>query len=187
MLSRILLVFPATAIALAALALLPACSSTQPSSTVVQAFTVLRDGTGETVGSATFTQVDAGPVTLEVTLQGIAPGQHGIHIHAVGSCVSTETALFGGAGPHLNPLGKSHGLENPNGAHGGDLPNVTVDANGGGSARITTDRVVLATGAASVFDVDGSALVVHAGPDDQLSDPAGNSGSRIACGVIEAR
>lgn len=187
MLSRMLLVFPATAIAFAALALLPACSSTQPSSTVLQAFTVLRDGTGETVGSATFTQLDAGPVTLEVTLQGIVPGQHGIHIHAVGSCVSTETALFGGAGAHFNPLAKSHGLQNPGGAHGGDLPNVTVDANGVGSARVTTDRVVLASGAGSVFDSDGSALVVHAGPDDQMSDPAGNSGSRIACGVIEVQ
>ena len=186
MLSRILLVFPATAIALAALALLPACSSTQPSSTVLQAFTVLRDGTGETVGSATFTQVDGGPVTLEVTLQGVAPGQHGVHIHAVGSCVSTETVLFGGAGPHFNPMAKSHGLQNPNGAHGGDLPNVTVDATGAGSARMTTDRLLLAPGLASILDGDGSALVVHAGPDDQRSDPAGNSGSRIACGVIEA-
>ena len=97
--------------------------------------------------------------------------------------------LFGqklSAGGHYNPSGNLHGLDNPSGPHNGDLPNLIVNEAGIGRLNATTDRVTLSPGAATLFDADGSALVVHAGPDDNVSNPAGNSGARIACGVIEA-
>lgn len=186
---KMLFAIPAMATVAVALGVFPGCSrgATQPSSTVLQAFAVLRDASGETVGSASFTQVDSDPVLIEVELRELAGGARGIHIHATGSCTSTETTLFGGAGGHFNPLGKSHGLQNQNGAHGGDLPNIEVRIDGTANWRITNGRVSLTPGTASLFDDDGSALVLHAGADDQVTDPSGNSGARVACGVIEAR
>lgn len=167
----------------------PGCArgTMQPVSTVLEAFAVLRDASGETVGSATFRQIDAGPVLIEVALGELASGRRGIHIHTTGSCGSTETTLFGAAGGHFNPLGKAHGLQNPNGAHGGDLPNIEVRIDGTANLTVTNDRISLGLGAASLFDDDGSAIVLHAVADDQVSNPAGNSGARVACGVIESR
>ena len=136
---------------------------------------------GESVGNVTMTQMPNGMVLVSVAVRGLPPGQHGIHIHAVGSCAPT----FAAAGGHFNPTGKQHGLDNPNGAHGGDLPNLTVAANGAGTFSATTNRVTIAAGPLSIFDADGSALVIHALTDDQMTDPAGNSGDRIACAVLQ--
>ena len=102
-----------------------------------------------------------------VTVQGLTPGLHGIHIHAVASCTAPT---FADAGGHYNPLGHEHGLENPDGPHAGDLPNLVVDADGHGHLNATTDRVTLTDGPASLFDLDGSAFIIHANPDDQVTE-----------------
>lgn len=141
----------------------------------------LKTAAGESVGNVTMTQMPDGMVLVSVAVRGLPPGQHGIHIHAVGSCAPT----FAATGGHFNPTGKQHGLDNPNGAHGGDLPNLTVAANGAGTFSATTNRVTIAAGPLSIFDADGSALVIHALTDDQMTDPAGNSGDRIACAVLQ--
>lgn len=142
----------------------------------------LQDATGKEVGQATFTETDGG-VLVQVTLQGLtvaAAGEHGIHIHTTGAC----TPDFQAASGHFNPTGAQHGLENPSGPHAGDLPNLEVDADGNATYEATAALATLGAGENSLLDADGSALVIHAGPDDMKSDPAGNSGDRIACGVI---
>jgi Cu-Zn family superoxide dismutase len=139
----------------------------------------LVNASGQRVGTATFTE-QAGTVRIVVEAAGLAPGQHGIHVHAVGKC---EPPAFTSAGGHHNPLARKHGLESAEGPHAGDLPNLVADA--GGKARYeTATRVTLRDGPASVFDTDGSALVIHEKEDDQRTDPTGNSGGRVACGVI---
>lgn len=141
------------------------------------------DGSGATVGWARFTEDGAGRLHVDVQVRGLPQGRHGIHLHAVGSCVGPA---FASAGGHHNPLGAQHGLHNPAGAHAGDLPNLEVNVAGNGRLQATTDRATLSGGTTSLFDGDGSAIVIHAGEDDQVTDPTGNSGGRIACGVIEA-
>lgn len=143
----------------------------------------LQNVDGEYVGNAIFTQ-DRNGVTVQVTVEGFttaAAGAHGIHIHTVGACAPD----FEAAGSHFNPTAMQHGLDNPAGAHAGDLPNLDIDADGNGAFEATTDLITLAAGDNSLFDSDGSALVIHADADDMLTDPSGNSGERIACGVIE--
>jgi Cu-Zn family superoxide dismutase len=140
----------------------------------------LKDARGQTVGVATLTET-GGKVRLVVQAKGLSPGKHGIHIHAVGSC---EPPAFTSAGGHYNPLARKHGLETPDGAHAGDLPNLEADAGGNARYEATTDRVTLGEGLLSVFDGDGSAIVIHEKDDDQKTDPTGNSGGRVVCGVI---
>ncbi len=140
----------------------------------------LRNAEGQVLGMAIFTQEPQG-VRISVTVKGLSPGEHGIHIHAVGKC---EPPDFLSAGPHFNPTNKKHGLNNPEGPHAGDLPNLVVSEDGSAVYEQITDRVTLMPGELSLFDEDGSALVIHAGPDDQMTDPAGNSGARVLCGVI---
>ncbi|MGQ0605031.1 MAG: superoxide dismutase family protein [Anaerolineales bacterium] len=140
----------------------------------------LKDASGQTIGLARFVEDATGAVHVNVHVKGLAPGLHGIHIHAIGSCSPT----FAAAGGHHNPLGHQHGLENPLGAHAGDLPNLVVNLAGVGHLNATTDRATLSAGPITVFDANGSALIIHAGPDDQVTDPTGNSGGRVACGVI---
>ena len=118
---------------------------------------------------------------LNVHVYGLTPGLHGIHIHAVGSCVGPA---FASAGSHYNPAARRHGLANPEGPHNGDLPNLVVNGEGIGHLSAKTELVTLAAGAATAFDADGSAVVIHAAEDDQVTDPTGNSGGRVACGVI---
>ncbi len=145
----------------------------------------LRDSKGKVVGSATLTTMSNGAVKVQATVAGLAgtAGAHGLHLHAVGSC----SPDFNAAAGHFNPTGAQHGLSNSAGPHAGDLPNLTLAADGRARYEANAERVPLANGAAnSLFDADGSAVVIHAGPDDNVSNPAGNSGARIACGVIEA-
>ena len=140
----------------------------------------LRDASGQLVGVAVFSQT-AGGVQVTVQVRDLPPGVHGIHLHAVGRCDPPD---FMSAGGHFNPTNRQHGLRNPQGPHAGDLTNLTVEANGTGSLQETNASVTLAPGAASLVDGDGTALVIHDAPDDEATDPTGNSGGRIACGVV---
>jgi Cu-Zn family superoxide dismutase len=140
----------------------------------------LRDSSGRVVGSAVLLQRGGG-VRILIDLKGVTPGTKAVHIHEVGRC---DPPSFESAGAHFNPTKAEHGTANPRGPHAGDLPNITVDATGQGHLEVTASRVTLERGRASLFGADGSALVVHAGPDDMRTDPEGNSGVRVACGVI---
>jgi superoxide dismutase, Cu-Zn family len=146
----------------------------------LRASATLVDPAGNVVGEAKFTEDAAGNLHVNVEVKGISPGLHGIHLHAVGSC----TPDFAAAGGHHNPLGHQHGLDNPLGAHGGDLPNLVVNGAGNGHLNATSDRATLSPGPTTLFDADGSSVIIHADEDDQVTDPTGNSGGRIACGVI---
>jgi Cu-Zn family superoxide dismutase len=169
-----------------AIAVGAACSSTQVArNSVARAVAVLYDINGAPVGTAQLWQDPNGLVNVEIASLALPPGTHGIHFHAVGLCEGGATA-FSTAGAHYNPLGKEHGLENPNGPHAGDAPNIVTPASGIGKAAFTTNRVLVTPGNISLFDADGSAIVVHANADDQHSQPSGNSGARIACGVVRA-
>ena len=142
----------------------------------------LVDGTGKAIGAVQLEQRGGG-VTVSVTVQGadvVKPGEHGIHLHAVGKCDGPD---FTTAGGHFNPGGKKHGARNPEGPHAGDLPNLVAGAQGT-TYQATATGVTLSTGPASLFDADGTALVIHANPDDHVTDPAGNSGGRVACAVL---
>lgn len=146
----------------------------------------IKDAQGMTVGNATLMSTESGAVKISVQLHGFsaAAGEHGVHIHAVGKC---EGPAFASAGAHFNPTGAKHGLNNPEGPHAGDLPNLLVNADGSASFEAPTNRISLDSSSAnSIFDADGSALVIHAQPDDLMTDPSGNSGTRIACGVLTA-
>ncbi|HJQ22053.1 MAG TPA: superoxide dismutase family protein [Gemmatimonadaceae bacterium] len=143
---------------------------------------VLRNAAGSMVGTLNLAPSNTG-THITGTLGGLPAGTHGIHLHAVGRCDATD---FSTAGGHYNPASMHHGLENPAGPHAGDLPNINVDASGNVNVDLTDPRVTLDTSPTTgIFDADGTAIVVHAGPDDQKSDPSGNSGGRIACGVIQ--
>ena len=144
---------------------------------------VVMNPAGERLGTATFSQDAGGTVHIHMKLTGLMPGVHGVHIHAVGACVAPA---FASAGGHFNPQSKHHGLNNAAGPHAGDLPNLTVDASGNADYEARTSRVSLTPGVNSLFDADGSALVVHATADDNMTDPAGNAGARVACGEIKS-
>jgi Cu-Zn family superoxide dismutase len=141
------------------------------------------DASGAVVGRAQLTEDATGRLHLNVHVDGLTPGLHGIHLHAVGQCVGPA---FTSAGGHHNPLGAQHGLDSPAGAHAGDLPNLIVNVQGRGHLDATSDRATLSIGPVSLFDADGSALVIHAAEDDQVTNPTGNSGARVACGAIVA-
>jgi superoxide dismutase, Cu-Zn family len=114
-------------------------------------------------------------------VKALPEGLHAVHIHAVGKC---EGPAFTSAGGHFNPLNKKHGLKSADGPHAGDLPDMYVNKTGVGRYEALMENITLGSGETSIFDADGSAIVVHAGPDDNMTDPSGNSGDRIACGVI---
>ena len=168
------------------IAVFSACSSTQlKRNAVKEAVAVIYDVNGLPIGTAQLWQDANGLVNVDIASLALPPGTHGIHFHAVGKCEGGSTA-FSTAGAHFNPLGKQHGLENPNGPHAGDAPNIVTPAGGVGKVAFSTGRVVLTPGTMSLFDADGSAIVIHANADDQVSQPSGNSGARIACGVVRA-
>lgn len=155
-----------------------AMSQSTPGDTTATA--ELKNASGQTVGTATLNQLASG-VRVVLEMRGMPPGAHGVHIHAVGKC---EPPAFTTAGGHFNPGAKKHGALNPEGPHAGDLPNITIGQDGTGRLESVSEAVSVTAGATSLFGADGSAVVVHAGPDDFKTDPAGNSGARIACGVI---
>ncbi len=162
------------------------CSSVQMRrDAVARAAAVIYNVNGAPIGTAQLWQDANGLVNVEIASLALPPGTHGIHFHAVGKCEGGSTA-FSTAGAHYNPLGKEHGLQNPNGPHAGDAPNVVTPGSGVGKVAFSTGRVTLTAGTMSLFDADGSAIVVHATADDQVSQPSGNSGARIACGVVTA-
>jgi Cu-Zn family superoxide dismutase len=140
----------------------------------------LKDATGRVVGSGVFLQQDGG-VRILLDLKGFTPGTKAVHIHAAGRC---EPPSFESAGPHFNPTKAEHGSANPKGPHAGDLPNITVDATGQGHLEFTNSLVTLKPGPASLVNGYGTALVVHERADDLRTNPAGNSGARIACGIV---
>lgn len=139
----------------------------------------LKNAGGQTVGAATLNQLTGVRIVLE--MRGMPPGAHGVHVHEVGKC---EPPGFTTAGGHFNPGGTKHGALNAEGPHAGDLPNITIAQDGTGRLESISEAISLNASPTSVFDADGSAIVVHAGPDDFKTDPAGNSGARIACGII---
>lgn len=157
------------------------CASTTAEKEPLSAEAALKDKDGKDVGRATLIETSEG-LRIAVTGYRLPPGTHGLHIHAVGSCQPPE---FTSAGAHFNPSSKKHGSMNPEGPHAGDLPNLVVADSGEGGIDITTKAVTLGPGPNSLLGPDGTALVVHAGPDDLKTDPTGNSGGRIACGVIK--
>ena len=141
---------------------------------------------GRKIGVATLTQGTDG-VTIAVHVRGLSPGLHALHLHAVGKA---EPPDFKSAGPHFNPYGKQHGTKNPHGPHAGDLPNLLVGPDSVGAAILQASMVTLGAGANSLFDADGSAVVIHEKADDDnvqadSTNTAGNAGKRLACGVIE--
>jgi len=140
----------------------------------------LIDSNGRVVGHAVFLQ-DGSAVRIVIDINGLKPGLRAVHIHKIGRC---EPPSFESAGAHFNPRDAEHGSLNPRGPHAGDLPSVVVDNVGKGHLEVTATRVTLEKGKDSLFDGDGSALVVHEGPDDMRTDPEGNSGARVACGVL---
>jgi Cu-Zn family superoxide dismutase len=135
----------------------------------------LRDSRGVEIGTATLTPLATSGVAFALDLRSLPPGEHAVHLHQSPKC---EGPSFESAGPHFNPSGKQHGLENPLGPHDGDMSNVTAGADGTAKETIVNARFVMGTPAA---------IVIHAKPDDMKSDPAGNAGDRIACGVIAPR
>ena len=140
----------------------------------------LADSQGKKVGTAELTQTADG-VKIALAVSGLAPGQHAFHIHAAGKCEGPD---FKSAGAHFNPYNKKHGFKNPYGPHAGDMENIQVGSDGTGKAEIVNKQVALADGPNSLFHEGGTAIVIHASPDDNMTDPAGNAGARIACGAI---
>ena len=161
-------------------AVLAGCASVPADKAPLSAEAVLKDKDGKQVGVTTLIETPEG-VRVALTGYRLPPGGHGLHVHAVGRCDPPE---FTTAGAHFNPGGKQHGRMNPAGAHAGDLPSLVVKASGEAGLDITTKAFTLSPGPNSLLGEKGTALVVHANPDDDKTDPTGNSGGRIACGVI---
>jgi Cu-Zn family superoxide dismutase len=171
----------------AAIAVTAALAGASVAGGATRASATFVDVTGAEVGWAGLVEDASGIVHVNVHVQGLTPGLHGIHIHSVAACGPT----FAAAGGHYNPLARQHGLANPDGTHAGDLPNLIVNQDGVGHLDATTDRVTLTNGPTTLFDTTlnavGSAFIIHANEDDQVTDATnGGSGGRIACGVIVA-
>jgi Cu-Zn family superoxide dismutase len=147
----------------------------------------MKDAQGKNVGSIILWESGTGAkgagVGLELNLHDLPPGKHGIHVHQNAKCDGPD---FKSAGPHFNPDGKKHGIQNPDGHHAGDMMNFSVNEDGKAKLKLANDDVSLGDGSDShsLFSNGGTAIVIHAKEDDMKTDPSGNSGDRIACGVI---
>jgi Cu-Zn family superoxide dismutase len=162
------------AAALACASLLAGPAFAQPKATAD-----IKDASGKSLGEAVLVQHD-GAVEIDMTLTGLPKGMHAFHIHEIGRC----DPPFESAGGHFNPEGKKHGKDNPAGPHAGDLPNIDVPDSGRVKLQVAVKGVSIDGGPGALLDGDGAALVVHEGVDDYKTDPAGNAGKRLACGVI---
>lgn len=157
------------------------CAAESVVKTHPEARAALSDAQGKSVGTATFEEVPGG-IKVDMQVSGLPPGFHAFHIHSVGLC---EPPDFKSAGPHFNPYNKKHGRQNPEGPHAGDLVDLYVGPNGTGDLDALVPAITLfGEGNNSLFRSGGTSVVIHASPDDNKTDPAGNAGNRIACGVI---
>jgi Cu-Zn family superoxide dismutase len=141
----------------------------------------LRNGAGDRIGLATLTDT-GGTLRLGLSVGSLPPGPHGLHFHAQGACTPPD---FASAGGHFNPEGRKHGRLNPEGPHLGDLPNLIVGADSSADTSLMVPSELGGTGPRSLLQAGGTALVIHAGADDERTDPSGNSGARVACAIIE--
>ena len=157
-------------------------SSAGLAQTPPQAVAVVFNLKGQEIGKAHLTQT-AGGLLIDIDLSGIAPGEHAFHIHEIGICDAADG--FKSAGGHFNPNQHQHGYMAEHGSHAGDMPNLFAGADGRLRANVLNPNVTLTDGPGNLLDGNGSAIVVHADPDDYTGQPAGNAGIRIACGVIE--
>lgn len=164
---------------LAAAVTLTACAPVEGGRNFLAARGALLNAQGSDVGIATIDRLPDGSMTLTLVTTGVPAGTYGAHVHMVGQC---DAPRFTSAGAHWNPTSRQHGRLNPQGSHHGDLPNLLVAPDGRG--RLSAALQGAFDGAGGLMDADGAALVVHARPDDELTDPTGNSGDRIACAVL---
>lgn len=156
----------------------PVATPSAPSAPIATA--ELRNASGAAAGHAELL-ASGDTMTLRIAGTGLPAGPHGAHLHMVGRC---EAPGFASAGGHLNPAGHQHGTDNPAGSHLGDLPNLVIAADGAGTLTVPLSGP-RSTVEAALLDADGSALVIHAAADDYRTDPSGNSGARLACGVLQ--
>ncbi|WP_150291894.1 superoxide dismutase family protein [Sphingobium estronivorans] len=169
--------------ALASACATPAASSAEPASrTAPMAHATLLAGDGAARGTAMVTEAADG-LHVMVKAQGLTPGMHAVHIHATGACTGPD---FTSAGGHWNPTSHKHGKDNPQGMHMGDMPNMIAGADGAGELEYVIPGGAIRGGATPLLDSDGAAVVIHAQADDYKTDPAGNAGGRVACGVLSA-
>lgn len=174
---------PKSALLVATALLVAALPATAPAKAKPSAVADLVDAEGKSHGRAIVSE-SADGLSLEVKATGLTPGAHGLHVHAVGKCDAPD---FASAGGHWNPTAHQHGQKNPQGAHGGDAPNLVANAKGKAKAKSRLGAGALSTGASPLLDADGAAVVIHADPDDQMTDPSGKSGKRVLCGVLNVR
>lgn len=157
-----------------------AASSAMPAHAMATASLKAADGSDR--GTAEVMEMPDG-LMMTIKAVGFTPGAHGAHVHMTGVCTPPD---FASAGGHWNPTGKKHGKNNPDGMHMGDMPNILIGADGSGELQFTIPGATLKSGPTPILDADGAAVVIHAVADDLASDPAGNAGGRLACGVLTA-